>query len=137
MKRVTIIGKWLVMIGVLLVSVPSMSQIFGATGQKEQNAFGASAPTASFQSTSTLPATGSTYSANPTLNADGTATYQGAVEPAAAPKHPGHIRKAGGVDPTDDDDFLPLGDAVIPLMLIACAYAVCKVRSRRKGQIEH
>ena len=125
----------------LALSFSATAQIIGATQQEEQQAYGASAPAASFQSTSALPSSGSEYSPNPTLNADGTASYGGAsYSPAKAPKRPGGIRKDPGnpfADNPNTQDNTPLGDAVVPLMLIACAYAVYKVRSRRKGQIEH
>ncbi len=127
MKRVKIIGNWLMVVGALLVSVPATAQMIGATQQEEQQAFGATAPGAAFQSTSTMSGSGSTYSANPELNTDGTATYEGAsYAPAKSPKHPGSVRKSTNnpFDPT------PLGDAVVPLMLLLCAY-VC-VRSLKK-----
>ncbi len=114
-------------VGALLVSVPATAQMIGATQQEEQQAFGATAPGAAFQSTSTMSGSGSTYSANPELNTDGTATYEGAsYAPAKSPKHPGSVRKSTNnpFDPT------PLGDAVVPLMLLLCAY-VC-VRSLKK-----
>ena len=115
--------------GVLLVSVPATAQIIGATQQEEQQAFGATAPGATFQSTSTLSGSGSTYSANPELNADGSATYEGAsYTPAKSPKHPGGIRKDG--TPGQGGIRQPLGDAVLPLLLLLCAY-VC-VRSLKK-----
>ena len=127
--------------GVLLVSVPTMAQIFGATQQEEQQAFGASAPSAAFQSTSSMSGSGSTYSANPELNADGTAAYQGETySPAKAARRPGGVRKNGMGDDTSnpgDPNKDPLGDAVLPLMLLLGAYAIYKVRSRRKGQIVH
>ena len=128
MRRVKIIGNWLMVIGVLLVSVPATAQIFGATQQEEQQAFGASAPSAAFQSTSTMSSSGSTYSANPELNADGSATYEGAsYTPAKSIRRPGGIRK---IDQPGDDVENPLGDAVLPLMLLLGAY-VC-VRSFKK-----
>ena len=119
----------------LALSLSATAQIFGATQQEEQNAFGASAPGAAFQSTSSMSGSGSTYSANPELNADGTATYEGASNaPAKSPKRPGGVRKNDWENPLIPS---PLGDAVLPLMLIACAYAIYKVRARRKGQIVH
>ena len=70
MKRVFVVSSLL-----LVISFTAMAQIFGATQGEEQPAFGASAPSASFQSTSIMSGSGSEYSANPTLNADGTAAY--------------------------------------------------------------
>lgn len=111
----------------LALSLSATAQIFGATQQEEQNAFGASAPSAAFQSTSALPASGSEYTSNPELNADGTAAYQGETySPAKAARRPGGVRTHTPNPP----DPTPLGDAVVPLMLLLGAY-VC-VRSFKK-----
>ena len=110
-----------------VLTLPAMAQ----WQSKEQNAFGATAPSVAFQSTSALPSSGSEYSPNPMLNADGTATYEGAsYTPAKSPKKPGTVRKnpvIGG------DSNTPLGDAVLPLMLLLGAYA--GVRSFRRTRI--
>ena len=120
----------MMIMGVALMALPIMAQRFGTT-QAEQ-------PNTVFHSTSTMQGSGSAYSANPELNADGSATYEGAsYTPAKSPKRPGGIRKDGPTpnpgDPSEgeqDNTPTPLGDAVLPLMLIACAY-VC-VRSFKK-----
>ena len=92
------------------------------------------APAATFQSTSTLVGSGSAYSATPMLGEDGTASYNGAsYAPAKGP------RKAT----MDDDDIeittpgqggsqAPIGDAVLPLLLMASAFAVFVYLRRRK-----
>ena len=88
-------------------------------------------PSNDFQSTSTMTGSGSAYSATPSLNADGTATYNGAsYSPAKAPGGP---RKAGGItEPKDDDEEFPVGDAVWPMMLMALAFGgVIYLRKRR------
>ena len=93
-------------------------------------------PNAQFQSTSGLKTSGSTYSSNPTLNEDGTAPSP--TGPRRAPK-----------PINDDDDWeyrmddigggisTPIGDAVLPLMLMAMAYAVYSVARvyRRKRRL--
>lgn len=98
------------------------------------------APAATFQSTSTLVGSGSAYSATPMLGEDGTASYNGAsYAPAKGP------RKAtmDGDDDDDDDETTivtpgqvgsqaPIGDAVLPLLLMASAFAVF-VYLRRKN----
>ena len=86
-----------------------------------------------FQSTSTMQASGSVLSSQPMLNADGTA-----YSPAAAPGK--NIRRAT----KDEDDEItivtpgqggsqaPLGDAVLPLLLMAMAFAgMTYIRKRR------
>ena len=120
----------------LALSLSATAQIFGATQQEEQQVFGATAPGAAFQSTSTMSGSGSTYSANPELNADGSATYEGAsYTPAKSIRRPGGVRKDGfnGENQNNPNDPTPLGDAVLPLMLLLGAYAVYKVRARKEA----
>lgn len=120
MKRVIVISSLL-----LAISFTAVAQIAGPTQQEEQNAFGASAPSAAFQSTSSMSGSGSTYSANPELNADGTATLEGASYSPAKPKKPGTIHKAPPINPD------PLGDALLPLLLMSLAFGMF-VYFRRK-----
>ena len=109
------------------MALPAMAQTFGAK-QAEQ-------PNAVFQSTSTMTGSGSTYSANPTLNTDGTASYNGG---AAAPSGPHRAKKedpdpfGGGTVADDPKDTSPLGDALLPLLLMAlafCGYVYLRKRS--------
>ncbi len=124
MKRVIVISSLL-----LAISFTAVAQIAGTTQQEEQNAFGASAPSATFQSTSALPASGSEYTPNPELNADGTAAYQGETySPAKAARRPGGVRK---IDDPDDSEPNPLGDAVLPLLLLALVFAGYKWRGKK------
>lgn len=86
------------------------------------------APAAVFQSTSTLAGSGSAWSATPMLGEDGMAMLEGASED---PKHAqGGIRRV--VTPGNNGTQQPIGDAVVPLMLLALAYAGYKVLARRK-----
>lgn len=119
MKRVFVVSSLL-----LVISFTAMAQIFGATQGEEQPAFGATAPSATFQSTSSMPASGSAYSANPTIGEDGAAYTPGA---AAAPKAGRSVRREGPVVDENDPGNVPLGDVVWPLMALVGAY-VC-VRS--------
>ena len=125
-KNIKVIGYMLWVMVALLVSAPAMAQSFS---QQDPN-------TIQFQSTSTLQTSGSTYSSNPTLNEDGTAPSP--TGPRRAPK-----------PINDDDDWeyrmddigggisTPIGDAVLPLMLMAMAYAVYSVARvyRRKRRL--
>lgn len=120
-------------ISVLLVviSFSAVAQVIGSPRAEEQQAFGASAPSATFQSTSALPATGSTYSASPTLNEDGTAKYNGAANVGPrTPNRPGVIRTADPIIP-DPSAKIPLGDALWPLMFLALAFAGYVALKRR------
>jgi hypothetical protein len=121
MKKVIVISSLL-----FAISFTAVAQIAGSTQQEEQNAFGASAPSAAFQSTSSMSGSGSTYSANPELNADGTAAYEGGSYTSAKAPLIGGPRKSTPNPP----DPTPIGDAVLPLML--CAFAFCALISLRR-----
>jgi len=95
-----------------------------------------------FQSTSTLSGSGSSYSSNPSLNSDGTASYEGAsYTPAQAPGKPGgHLRRDGdpfggetiGGVTNPNEPGTPIGDVFWPLALLACAYLSLRVFLKRK-----
>ena len=123
MKAMKYILMVISMVGVLSVN---------AQQQTEQ-------PNVQFQSTSTLQGSGSVLSSQPMLNADGTA-----YSPAAAPGK--NIRRATKdegddeitiVTPGQGGSQAPLGDAVLPLLLMAMAYAVYSVARvyRRKRRV--
>ncbi len=84
-------------------------------------------PSASFQSTSTMTASGSSYSSQPTIGSDGVATMgetYTSSQPAGGPRRivtPG----AGGIQQ-------PIGDALIPLLLFALAYGAWILTRRKK-----
>ena len=86
-------------------------------------------PKATFHSTSAMHGINSTYTPSPRLGEDGMATYN----PKDASQPSSHIRKAGGVEPTDDDEELPIGDALLPLLLMALAYSCVRMRRRQKA----
>ena len=97
------------------------------------------APSASFQSTSAYSSQWAEESTTPMLNSDGTVNNEAyGVGPK---RRPGSIRRDPtapnpGVDEKKDDGNVddPLGDAVLPLMLLLCAYAgYKKVRARKEA----
>ena len=127
MKKVIVISSLL-----LAISFTAVAQIFGATQGGEQKAFGATAPSATFQSTSSMPGSGSEYSSNPTLNADGTAAYQGEANSSSKTNYqPRRAKKGDESNPGITEEDNPIGDAVLPLMLMAGAFALF-VYFRRK-----
>ena len=82
-----------------------------------------------FRSTSTLPVSGSAYSSNPQLGADGFATYTTPSYSPASSGHPGNIRRTGnpgtpGFPPSGTQQ--PLGDALLPLLLMVMVYIFAK-----------
>lgn len=134
-----IIGK-IALIGLLTVMPIAMSAVefkntYHPVGYNHQRArVYTEAPAAVFQSTSTLAGSGSAWSATPMLGEDGMA-----YNPSVSPSGPRKMR----MDEEDDDEITigtpgqsgsqaPLGDAVVPLMLLALAYAWYKVLARRK-----
>ena len=117
----------MIIMGVALIALPTMAQEYG------QQQYGAKAPNAQIQSTSTFSGSGSAYSSNPTLNSDGTATYNGAsYSPAKAPNGP---RKAFDTPAEHGIGDSPIGDAMLPLMLMSLAF-VGGIAIRRRRQAE-
>lgn len=79
-----------------------------------------SVPAVSFRSTSAMPLTGSNLSAAPTT---GVTSDEGGETQGAGPKR---------LPPLPQDPFLdPLGDAVLPLLLLAAGYVFFIARKRR------
>ena len=99
------------------------------------------APAVSFQSTSAYSGQWGDGSITPMLNADGTvngSAYMGA--PSRPRKDPteDNINNPNDPDEEDDDGNSPIGDGLLPLMLLACAFAIYKiarVRVRNSGGI--
>jgi hypothetical protein len=117
----------MIIMGVALIALPTMAQEYG------QQQYGATAPNAQIQSTSTFTGSGSAYSSNPTLNSDGTATYNGAsYSPAKAPGGPRRVFDVGGE--TGKSTESPVGDALLPLMLMALAFVGGIALKRHKAE---
>ena len=99
----------LMILAAALMALPALAQTFGANPSEQ--------PNAAFQSTSTMTGSGSSYSANPTLNGDGTATYDNAA-PSNIPAGSGPRKTRPG----DHTDGQPLGDTLLPLLLMSLAF---------------
>ena len=102
-------------------SLPAIAQ-FGNT-----DPFAATAPTTTFQSTSALAGSGSDYSSNPTIGDDGTATQPNTASQSRT------LRPRRN-DEWDDDNIEtpednPIGDALLPLMLLAVGYIAVRRRA--------
>ena len=108
----------MILVMVAAVALPTMAQI----GQQDPNSV-------QFQSTSTMQASGSVLASQPMLNADGTA----AVPVQAPAAGPARTMGLPGMPSTEGDGGnTPIGDAVLPLMLMALAFAGVIYLRRRK-----
>lgn len=111
-----------------LMALPALAQSFGANPSEQ--------PNAAFQSTSTMNGSGSQYSANPTLNNDGTATYEGAANTPA--KGPNRAKKSDwgdsgfGGDPNGPGN--PIGDALLPLLFMSLAFGMFVYFRRKRSE---
>ena len=99
---------------------------------RQQTTMLAEAPTAAFQSTSTLTGSGSAYTATPMLAEDGTATYDGASGPKRVLRAPGTPSTPG--QGSNENQF-PLGDGIIPLLIMLMAYATCIFLRRKMSRV--
>ncbi len=95
----------------------------------------ATAPTSGFQSTSSYPAQWGQDDKLRMINADGSvneAAYGIGMKAMAGPRRDPAAPNPG-VDDENDEGNVPLGDAALPLLLLACAYALYKVRKRKEA----
>ena len=94
--------------------------------------FGVAAPAATFRSTSAF--SSPEWAEQPMLNSDGSVNegaYMSGRNNAPGPRRDPTAPNPG-VDEENDEGNVPLGDALLPLALLACAYAIYKVSRRRK-----
>lgn len=94
------------------------------------------AQSTSFKSTATMPSSGSSYSANPTINANGQAVFGGSESPAAGPRR---VKMDGTGTPGtpstpgqgSQENQFPIGDATLPMALFAMVFAMVIAVRRR------
>ena len=116
-------NRIMVMIMAAALSLPAMA---GWINHQQKNC---TEQENAFQSTSTMQGSGSTYSSTPALNEDGSAATPSEADASA--KAPTGKRKIDVYVPTTDPNA-PIGDAVLPLMLMAAAGAgIIALRRRR------
>lgn len=112
--------KLIIFVLAAAIHLPAMSQFSNRVLSDE------AVTSSTFQSTSTLPQTGSSYASQPMLSADGTAQYaEGAYPSVNAPSGPLRVRPAN-----PDGPPTPVGDALLPLLLMAIGYAALLYRKR-------
>ncbi len=115
-KTVNIISYTVLVIGMLLMSMPTMAQ------QQE------------WKSTSTMQGI-STYDPQVTeagaMDVSPMATTTDSSSPAKAPGGPKRALPGGTTEPGQSSDS-PIGDAALPMLLFAMAYAACVIARRRR-----
>ena len=130
MKRIIMI-----LMAAALIALPAMAQSFGNKRSVENNQQAAPnfTTTQPFRSTSAMQTSGSVYSATPVLNENGIAAYGNENSDSGfSAKDFGHIRR----DPGTEEEFIdnqPLGDAVLPLMIMALAFCGVVYLRRKKA----
>lgn len=131
---------------IMLVLLPALTGVAQAGAVEYKNSYqrsvvgyqlsavgyqGATVPSATFQSTSAYSEQWEQQE-NTLLNNDGsmnTSAYMTSGPRRAPGNGTGAGTPGGTLDPTTQQ---PLGDVLLPLMLLACAYAIYKVSRRRK-----
>ena len=119
----TIVKKLSLVALALAIMLPAMAQF----GEDEQ-------PHAVFQSTSAMQLSGSAYSNVQTLNGDGMIYMAEQTAALSAPMNnngPNRIRPV--VSPTD----APIGDAVLPLLLMALAFGAGIAVRKKRAKTTH
>lgn len=107
-----------------VLALPAMAQW---NTRDEQQDWSAQAPSATFQSTSTMPSSGSAYSSTPKPYTDGT-TEEADASPSG---HPGKPKTVA--PPTPEGDPTPIGDGMWVLMLLALGYCAYVARNRARA----
>ena len=97
-----------VIVLVVAVVLPTKAQMFRFS----------STPDIAFRSTSTMVGSGSAYCSSPMLTENGTATYSGESSSSSAPSGTKKI-----VTPGNEGTQQPIGDALLPMMLMAIVFA--------------
>ncbi len=83
-------------------------------------------PSSGFSSTSTMMGSGSSYASEPTMNANGMVE-----EPVAKPNR--GRTNTPNPEIEEDDTANPIGDAVLPLLLLAGVYGFYSYRRRKQA----
>ena len=93
-----------------------------------------------WQSTSAMQGTGSNYAPQVTaVGAAGVTEMATTTESYSPASGPNRARKSFDTNPDPgktNDDSSPIGDAVLPLMLLACAYLGLRVFLKRKRALK-
>ena len=105
----------MIIMAVALIALPTMAQ--------------------DWQSTSTMQGSGSAYSAQVTAVGAAEATDMATTTESYTPANGAHRARRDFIDPNNpghQSEEFPIGDAVLPLMLLACAYLIIRVMRRKE-----
>lgn len=118
--------KRVILVGLCLLAMAFVSPIMAQWNNTPQNQSTGADLIISLRSVAPMIPSGSKYASKPMLAMDGSATYAGA--PVSAP------RRIGPAPSSDisTEDLVPVGDALIPLLLMVMAYATLIHLRRRK-----
>ena len=116
-----------VMVLVVAIVLPTKAQISGQM----------STPVIAFRSTSMMAGSGSAYSSSPILTENGLATYSGAP---SGPRRGGAGTPGAGTPTTpgqgQQENQFPLGDALLPMMLMALLFTGTVYYRRKKKVVK-
>ena len=116
--------KFIMIVMVAAFALPAIAQSF--TTDERQGV-----QTTNFQSTSTMQSSGSVYTPNPTIGSDGTASNPSATTETSTTSKPGGPRKIDIYTPETDPNA-PVGDEMVPLLIISMLYVGYLLLRRRK-----
>jgi len=105
----------MIIMAVALIALPTMAQ--------------------DWQSTSTMQGSGSAYSAQVTAVGAAEATDMATTTESYTPANGAHRARRDFIDPNNpghQSEEFPIGDAVLPLLLLACAYLIIRVMRRKE-----
>ncbi len=119
----------------LMAAVFALPAMAGWIHQKQENV---TEQQSAFQSTSTMRGSGSPYCSNPApVSEDGTTDTPALAPLTTAPrKAPGLVIDDGTGEPSIPGLNTPIGDAVLPMMLMAAAAAGAIALRRRKALVD-
>ncbi|MBQ8938772.1 MAG: hypothetical protein IJ047_00925 [Paludibacteraceae bacterium] len=119
-----------------LLIVVAMLSVLSVSAQVRTQDWG-KLPQIQMHSTSVMVGSGSTLPSAAANGAVITGNVPGSYSPAYAPSGPrrGNVNPEGGPDEGDNSEPYedPIGDAALPLALMACAYHILRVTRKRKS----
>ena len=120
--------KRAILVGLCLLAMTFVSPIMAQWNNTPQNQSTGADLIIPLRSVAPMIPSGSKYASKPMLAMDGSATYAGA--PVSAPRRIGPT-PSGDIDIRDK---VPVGDAILPMLLMAMAYAAYIYRRKKSNR---